>query len=127
MHRRGPLLLCLRASPMLAGIAHQSAGCLKGEVFGQPRCVADRDRRPTPARRRSRSQVRHRRLITNERGQRHELPEELLTVAEVAPLLRVCKATVYRMVKDGSLPAVHMLNGVRIRRSTLIEFATLAS
>ncbi|MDP2270519.1 MAG: tyrosine-type recombinase/integrase [Archangium sp.] len=53
---------------------------------------------------------------------RFELPEELLTVAEVAPLLRVCKATVYRMVKDGSLPAVHVLNGVRIRRSALAEF-----
>lgn len=58
---------------------------------------------------------------------RFELPEELLTVAEVAPLLRVCKATVYRMVKDGSLKAVHVLNGVRIRRSALAEFATLAS
>ncbi len=58
---------------------------------------------------------------------RFELPEELLTVAEVAPLLRVCKATVYRMVKDGSLQAVHVLNGVRIRRSALAEFATLAS
>ena len=54
-------------------------------------------------------------------------PEELLTVAEVAPLLRVCKATVYRMVKDGSLPAAHVLNGVRIRRSALAGFATLAS
>jgi excisionase family DNA binding protein len=58
---------------------------------------------------------------------RFELPEELLTVAEVAPLLRVCKATVYRMVKNGSLKAVHVLNGVRIRRSALAEFATLAS
>ena len=58
---------------------------------------------------------------------RFELPEELLTVAEVAMLLRVCKATVYRMVKDGSLKAVHVLNGVRIRRSALAEFAMLAS
>ena len=56
---------------------------------------------------------------------RFELPEELLTVAEVAPLLRVCKATVYRMVKDGSLQAVHVLNGVRIRRSALAEFAMM--
>ena len=56
---------------------------------------------------------------------RFELPEELLTVAEVAPLLRVCKATVYRMVKDGSLQAVHVLNGIRIRRSALAEFAMM--
>ena len=54
---------------------------------------------------------------------RFELPEDLLTVAEVAPLLRVCKATVYRMVEDGSLPALRVLNGVRIRRSTLVQFA----
>ena len=54
---------------------------------------------------------------------RFELPDELLTVAEVAPLLRVCKATVYKMVNDGSLPAVRVLNGVRIRRSTLVQFA----
>ncbi|MDP1822587.1 MAG: helix-turn-helix domain-containing protein [Archangium sp.] len=53
---------------------------------------------------------------------RFELPEDLLTVAEVAALLRVCKATIYRMVKDGSLQAVHVLNGVRIRRSALAEF-----
>jgi hypothetical protein len=31
------------------------------------------------------------------------------------------------MVKNGSLKAVHVLNGVRIRRSALAEFATLAS
>jgi hypothetical protein len=31
------------------------------------------------------------------------------------------------MVKDGSLKAVHVLNGVRIRRSALAEFGTLAS
>jgi excisionase family DNA binding protein len=55
------------------------------------------------------------------------VPEELLTIAEVAPLLHVCKATVYRMVKDGSLQAVHVLNGLRIRRSALAEFAMLAS
>lgn len=39
----------------------------------------------------------------------------LLTVREVAERLRVCRATVYRMVAEGKLPAVRVSSGaVRI-------------
>lgn len=38
----------------------------------------------------------------------------LLTVAEVAPLMRLSKMTVYRLVKSGKLPAVKLGRSVRI-------------
>lgn len=50
---------------------------------------------------------------------RGELPENLLTVAEVATVLKVCTATVYRMVKEGQLPAVRIVNAVRVPRTAL--------
>jgi excisionase family DNA binding protein len=34
-----------------------------------------------------------------------------LTVAEVAAQLRVCRATVYRMIDEGRLPAVKVSSG----------------
>jgi excisionase family DNA binding protein len=41
-------------------------------------------------------------------------PERLLTVGEVAALLRVSTATIYAMCKRGELPAVRVSNSIRI-------------
>ena len=37
----------------------------------------------------------------------------MLTVADVARRLRVCKATVYKLVQSGTLPHVRIGNGIR--------------
>ena len=39
----------------------------------------------------------------------------LLTVHEVAGLLRVSRMTVYRMIKEGEMPAVRVGRGYRLR------------
>jgi excisionase family DNA binding protein len=39
----------------------------------------------------------------------------LLTVNEVAGLLRVSRMTVYRMIKEGEMPAVRVGRGYRLR------------
>ena len=39
----------------------------------------------------------------------------LLTVNEVADLLRVSRMTVYRMIKEGEMPAVRVGRGYRLR------------
>jgi excisionase family DNA binding protein len=43
----------------------------------------------------------------------------LLTVAEVAQLLRFRPVTVYRLVARGALPALRVSNAIRIRREDL--------
>jgi len=42
---------------------------------------------------------------------------ELLTVNEVADLLRVSNMTVYRLIKSGDLPALRVGKNYRIRES----------
>ena len=45
----------------------------------------------------------------------------LLTVREVAALLRVSRATVYRLVADGRIPAVRVSSGaIRVRETGLL-------
>ncbi|MFN2555260.1 MAG: helix-turn-helix domain-containing protein [Nitriliruptorales bacterium] len=44
---------------------------------------------------------------------------ELLTVAEVAGLLRVSTMTVYRLIRTGELPAVRVGRNYRVRRIDL--------
>ena len=44
---------------------------------------------------------------------------KLLTVAEVADLLRINKSTVYRMAKQGRLPATRVGRQWRFRKSVL--------
>ncbi len=44
---------------------------------------------------------------------------ELLTVAEVAELLRVSTMTVYRLIRTGELPAVRVGRNYRVRRADL--------
>ncbi len=45
--------------------------------------------------------------------------DELLTVAEVAGLLRVSTMTVYRLIRTGELPAVRVGRNYRVRRNDL--------
>lgn len=47
---------------------------------------------------------------------------ELLTVAEVADLLRVSDMTVYRLIRTGELPAVRVGRNYRVRESALDAF-----
>jgi excisionase family DNA binding protein len=46
----------------------------------------------------------------------------LLTVAEVAHVLRVSNMTVYRLIKAGELPALRVGKNYRIRESELEAF-----
>ncbi len=45
--------------------------------------------------------------------------DELLTVAEVADILRVSTMTVYRLIRSGELPAVRVGRNYRVRRAAL--------
>ena len=47
---------------------------------------------------------------------------ELLTVKEVAAILRVSQPTVLRMIDDGELPAIRVRTQWRIRRSNLDDY-----
>lgn len=46
-------------------------------------------------------------------------PGPLLTVAEVASLLRVSNMTVYRLIKNGELSAIRVGKNYRIRQADL--------
>lgn len=51
--------------------------------------------------------------------------EETVTVQEAAEILKVCKATIYKMIKEGKITAQPLKKGrgrpeFRISRSTLI-------
>lgn len=45
-----------------------------------------------------------------------------LTVAEVAALMRVSKMTVYRLIRQGDLPAVRVGRGYRIREEDVHRY-----
>jgi excisionase family DNA binding protein len=46
-------------------------------------------------------------------------PEHLYTVAEVAAVLRVCNATVYKLCAAGRLECVRVVNVIRVPGSAL--------
>ncbi|MFU8840028.1 MAG: helix-turn-helix domain-containing protein [Nitriliruptoraceae bacterium] len=46
----------------------------------------------------------------------------LLTVAEVADVLRVSNMTVYRLIKAGDLPAIRVGKNYRIREADLTRY-----
>ncbi|MDP9021254.1 MAG: helix-turn-helix domain-containing protein [Actinomycetota bacterium] len=48
--------------------------------------------------------------------------DELLTVSEVADLLRVSTMTVYRLIRSGELPAVRVGRNYRVRRGELESY-----
>lgn len=47
------------------------------------------------------------------------MPPTLLTVSEVADLFRVSSMTVYRLIRNGELPAVRVGRSYRVREDDL--------
>jgi excisionase family DNA binding protein len=45
-----------------------------------------------------------------------------MTVSEVAQVLRVSKMTVYRLIRQGDLPAVRIGRGFRIREDDVYRY-----
>ncbi|RIK10176.1 MAG: hypothetical protein DCC49_04280 [Acidobacteria bacterium] len=52
---------------------------------------------------------------------------ELLTVSEVASMMRVSNMTVYRLIKRGQLDAVRVGRSYRIRRQDLVSYLMRSS
>jgi excisionase family DNA binding protein len=48
--------------------------------------------------------------------------DRLLTVAEVAATMRVSNMTVYRLIKNGDLPAIRVGKNYRIRESDMDRY-----
>ena len=53
-----------------------------------------------------------------------EFGEPLLTVGEVAGVMRVSNMTVYRLIKSGQLSAIRVGKNYRIRRSDVDRYLT---
>lgn len=53
-----------------------------------------------------------------------EFDEPLLTVGEVAQVMRVSNMTVYRLIKSGQLSAVRVGKNYRIRRRDVERYLT---
>jgi excisionase family DNA binding protein len=51
-----------------------------------------------------------------------DLGEPLLTVGEVANIMRVSNMTVYRLIKSGQLPAIRVGKNYRIRRQDMERY-----
>jgi excisionase family DNA binding protein len=52
------------------------------------------------------------------------LGEPLLTVGEVASIMRVSNMTVYRLIKSGQLAAIRVGKNYRLRRSDIEHYLT---
>jgi excisionase family DNA binding protein len=52
----------------------------------------------------------------------HQAGDRLLTVAEVAAIMRVSNMTVYRLIKAGDLPALRVGKNYRIRESEVDRY-----
>jgi excisionase family DNA binding protein len=50
--------------------------------------------------------------------------EPLLTVAEVANMMRVSNMTIYRLIKSGQLSAIRVGKNYRIRRTDVDRYLT---
>lgn len=55
------------------------------------------------------------------------LPDEILTIREVADYLKVTERTLYRLVQEDSIPAVKVGNSWRFRRQDLERWITKQS
>ena len=53
-----------------------------------------------------------------------EFGEPLLTVGEVAAVMRVSNMTVYRLIKSAQLPAIRVGKNYRIRRGDVDRYLT---
>ena len=52
--------------------------------------------------------------------------EHLMKVAEVAEILNISKAKVYRLIQEGELPAIRISHAVRVMPYDLNEYAKRA-
>ena len=50
---------------------------------------------------------------------------EILTVAQVADYLQVCKKSVYKLVKEGKLRSFRITNKLRFTRDSVDTFASV--
>ena len=50
----------------------------------------------------------------------------LLTVSEMASILRIGRNAAYQLVKDGSIPCIHVGRSIRVPRNALIQFVESA-
>src|SRR5258708_37822140 len=76
-----------------------------GSLQARPRCRGERIEEMTVASRRS-----------------QYVGDRLLTVGEVAALMRVSNMTVYRLIKSGSLAAIRVGKNYRIRESDVNRY-----
>lgn len=53
-----------------------------------------------------------------------DLGEALLTVGEVAAIMRVSNMTIYRLIKSGQLAAIRVGKNYRVRRSDIERYLT---
>ncbi len=58
---------------------------------------------------------------------RDKVSNKLLTVNEVASILRVSNMTVYRLVKGGQIPAIRVGKNYRIKESDVNKYLTKGS
>jgi excisionase family DNA binding protein len=58
---------------------------------------------------------------------RDKISNKLLTVNEVASILRVSNMTVYRLVKGGQIPAIRVGKNYRIKESDVNKYLTKGS
>ncbi|HEU4356308.1 MAG TPA: helix-turn-helix domain-containing protein [Actinomycetota bacterium] len=56
-----------------------------------------------------------------------EAGDRLLTVAEVAATMRVSNMTVYRLIKNGDLPALRVGKNYRVRESEVDRYLAARS
>jgi excisionase family DNA binding protein len=56
-----------------------------------------------------------------------KISNKLLTVNEVANILRVSNMTVYRLVKGGQIPAIRVGKNYRIKESDVNKYLTKGS
>lgn len=54
--------------------------------------------------------------------ERNALNREILTVKQVADYLQISQKSVYKLVKEGKLPAAKVLNKIRFNKDTVDQF-----
>ena len=61
-------------------------------------------------------------MIRRERERELRSYSMALTVPEVAEILRVCTKTVYKLIKEGSIPHVKIGREIRVPKGRLIDY-----
>ena len=61
-------------------------------------------------------------MIRRERERELRSYSMALTVPEVAEILRVCTKTVYKLIKEGSIPHVKIGREIRVPQGRLIDY-----